>query len=141
MAEESVIVDTGFVVAFLRARDGHHDWAVSQALELPPPWITCEAAFSEMEHLLDNRGIQALKLLCRRGALATSFELAPAIESVLDLMDKYADVPMSVADACLVRMTELVPNPVVLTTDRDFRVYRRSGRRVIPCRLPEETRG
>jgi hypothetical protein len=43
---------------------------------------------------------------------------------------------MSLADACLVRMTEVLPEPVVLTTDTDFRVYRRHGRQVIPCIVP-----
>lgn len=51
-------------------------------------------------------------------------------------MRKYADVPMSLADACLVRMTEVLPEPLVLTTDADFRVYRRFGRQALPCVLP-----
>ena len=51
-------------------------------------------------------------------------------------MEKYADVPMSLADACLVRMTEILSDPVVLTTDSDFRIYRRHGRHVVPCITP-----
>jgi len=51
-------------------------------------------------------------------------------------MRKYAGVPMSLADACLVRMTEVLPEPLVLTTDADFRIYRRHGRQVVPCVLP-----
>jgi hypothetical protein len=51
-------------------------------------------------------------------------------------MQKYADVPMSFADACLVRMTELLSDPLLLTTDADFLIYRRHGRRTIPCTLP-----
>ena len=47
-----------------------------------------------------------------------------------------ADVPMSFADACLVRMTETLNDPMLLTTDTDFRIYRRHGRQVIPCMLP-----
>jgi hypothetical protein len=43
---------------------------------------------------------------------------------------------MSLADACLVRMTEVLPEPVVLTTDADFRIYRRNGRQMVPCVLP-----
>ena len=52
-------------------------------------------------------------------------------------MLKYVDVPMSFADACLVRMTETLPDPILLTTDRDFRIYRRHGRQVIPCKMPD----
>jgi hypothetical protein len=44
---------------------------------------------------------------------------------------------MSFADACLVRMTEILPEPLLLTTDADFRVYRRHGRQVVPCAMPE----
>jgi hypothetical protein len=46
------------------------------------------------------------------------------------------DVPMTFADACLVRMSEILPDPLVLTTDADFRIYRRFGRQIIPCFLP-----
>jgi len=55
---------------------------------------------------------------------------------VLKLLHKYADVPMSLADACLVRMTETLADPVILTTDADFRVYRRHSRQIVPCVLP-----
>jgi hypothetical protein len=51
-------------------------------------------------------------------------------------MDKYADVPMSLADACLVRMSETLPDPVMLTTNTDFKIYRRHSRQVVPCLLP-----
>jgi hypothetical protein len=57
-------------------------------------------------------------------------------DSVVKLMEKHADVPMSFADACLVRMTETLNDPMLLTTDTDFRIYRRHGRQVIPCMLP-----
>jgi hypothetical protein len=58
------------------------------------------------------------------------------LEPVLKLIEKYSDVPMSLADACLVRMTEILGDPILLTTDEDFRVYRRHGRQVIPCVAP-----
>jgi hypothetical protein len=55
---------------------------------------------------------------------------------VLNLLEKYADVPMSIADACLVRLTEILPAPLLLTTDSAFRIYRRLGKRIIPTRMP-----
>ena len=58
------------------------------------------------------------------------------MEQVLKLMHKYADVSMSLADACLVRMTESVPDPILLTTDADFRVYRRHTRQAVPVVMP-----
>ena len=74
--------------------------------------------------------------MLRRGALVLSFSLGEHLEPVLALMDKYADVPMSLADACLVRMTETVPDPVIITTDSDFKIYRRHSRQVVPCLMP-----
>jgi predicted nucleic acid-binding protein len=132
----SVLVDAGFIVALLSRRDLHHDWAVAQAGEYPPPWLTCESALSEAFHLLGPRGAPALQALLRRDALQPDFDLSEQLEPVLALMSKYSDVPMSVADACLVRMTETRPKAVVLTTDADFRVYRRHSRQVVPCVTP-----
>jgi predicted nucleic acid-binding protein len=132
----SVLVDAGFLVALLSRRDTHHRWSVVQGERFPPPWHTCEAALSEAFHLLGDRGVPALATLLRRGAVAVGFDLGPNLDTVLKLMLKYADLPASLADVCLVRMTETFPDPVVVTTDADFRVYRRQGRRVIPCVTP-----
>jgi len=75
-------------------------------------------------------------MLLRRVALVCGYRFAGDMDAVLKLLEKYADVPMSFADACLVRMTETLNNPVLLTTDADFRIYRRHGRQTIPCVLP-----
>src|SRR4029078_1755497 len=132
----SALVDTGFVVALLSRRDANHRWAAAQAPRLPPPWLTCEAVVSEIFHLLDRQGKQSLASLLRRGALVCHYRFADDMEAVVKLLEKYSDVPMSFADACLVRMTETLNDPVLLTTDADFRIYRRHGRQVVPCLLP-----
>ena len=134
---KNVLVDAGFVVALLSSRDAHHEWAATQAPDLPPPWSTCEAVLSEAFHLLGVRGVPSLSTMLRRGALVVAFELTENIEPVTKLIEKYSDVPMSLADACLVRMTEILAKPVILTTDKDFRVYRRHSRQVVPCVTPE----
>jgi uncharacterized protein len=132
----SVIVDASFLVTLLSRRERNHGWADRQARRYPPPWSTCEAAISETFHLLGAHGVPVFGALIRRGAVLPSFRFLDSTEPILTLMQKYADVPMSFADACLVRMTELLPDPVVLTTDTDFRVYRRHSRRTVPCVLP-----
>jgi predicted nucleic acid-binding protein len=132
----SVLVDAGFLIALLSRRDSHHRWAATQARQFAPPWNTCEAALSEAFHLLGERGRPGLDALLRRAAVVPAFELAAELQRVLDLTQKYADVPMSLADACLVRMSEIVADPVLLTTDTDFRLYRRHSRQVVPCVTP-----
>ena len=132
-----VLVDAGFLVALLARRDIHHEWAVSQASELPPPWLTCEAALSEAFHLLEQRGTLPLGELLRRGALLVAFSFSENQEPVVNLLEKYANVPMGLADACLVRMTEILANPILLTTDQDFRLYRRHSRQVVPLVMPD----
>jgi len=132
----NVLVDAGFLVALLSRRDSHHPWAVMQAPGHAPPWRTCEAVLSEAFHLLGARGVPGLSALLRRRALIAAFDLDNDVESVLRLLQKYANVPMSLADACLVRMTETLPDPVILTTDSDFRIYRRHSRQVVPCMMP-----
>lgn len=132
----SALVDAGFVVALLSRRDAHHRWAVAQGPRFAPPWLTCDAVFSEAFHLLGTRGGPALSALLRRGSVVVAFDLARHLEPVLRLMQKYASVPMSLADACLVRMSERLPDPVILTTDADFRIYRRHSRQIVPCVTP-----
>jgi hypothetical protein len=110
---------------------------VAQASELPPPWSTCEAALSEAFRLLGELGTPKLGALLRRGALLVAFTLTENLESVVKLVEKYSSIPMGFADACLVRMTETLPDPVILTTDQDFRVYRRHSRQVVPCVTPK----
>jgi predicted nucleic acid-binding protein len=132
----SALVDAGFLVALLSRRDANHRWAAAQAPRFPPPWTTCEAVLSEASHLLGGRGTGSLILLLRRGAVICRYRFADDMEAVLKLLEKYSDVPMSFADACLVRMTETLNDPMLLTTDADFRIYRRHGRQVIPCTLP-----
>src|SRR2546425_5013854 len=131
-----VLVDTGFLVALLSRRDRHHRWATMRAARFPPPWSTCEAVLSEAFHLLGLSGEPKLAELLRRRVVTPGFALGDELQPVLALMHKYAKTPMSLADACLVRMTETVANAILLTTDGDFRVYRRHARQVVPCVLP-----
>ena len=131
----SVIADAGFLVALLDRRDKHHDWAVTQAAKRAPPWRTCEAVLTEAFYLLEP-SIAPLVALLRRAETVVPFDLGREIKPVMGLIQKYADVPMSLADACLVRMTETLSDPLVITTDHHFRIYRRHGRQTVPCVLP-----
>jgi predicted nucleic acid-binding protein len=133
---QSVITDSSVLVALLDPRDQHHGWARAAVANLPLPWLTCEAAVIEALFLLGRTEAARLGRLLRDGRLRVVYGLRDEIAPVLDLMDKYASVPMSLADACLVRMTETLPDPIIVTTDTDFKIYRRHSRQVVPCLMP-----
>ena len=132
----NVLVDASFLIALFCRNDKNHAWAAARARLHPPPWISCESVLSEADHLLAPDGCSALRSACRRGAVRIVSTCEGDMLPVLSLMDKYSDVPMSIADACLVRLSEVLTDPLILTTDTDFRIYRRHGRKVIPCEFP-----
>jgi predicted nucleic acid-binding protein len=134
-----IVLDTGPLVALLSARDAHHAWAQETIGQITSPLATCEAVLTEACFLLRHtkRGVDSILALVVRGIIAPNFQLDAKAETVRKLMIKYASVPMSLADACLVRMTELYARTTVLTLDDDFRVYRRNGRQSVPVLMPE----
>ncbi len=135
---EAVLLDTGPLVALLSTRDHAHAFAKEAFAAVEPPLLTCEAVIAEACFLLRRfpGGEDAVLGLCEDGVLDASFRFADHAARVRKLMATYADVPMSFADACLVRLAELHPRCRVLTLDDDFRVYRRNGRQVVPTWMP-----
>ena len=137
---EKTLVDTGPIVALLVEKDAHHAWARSVWGELEPPFLTCESVLSEAQFLVARFGGNPLAVLefIRRGALRVGFAAENEVERLLELQRSYRSLPMSLADACLVRMAEQIPRCRVVTTDPHFYVYRRHGRQHIPVLTPEE---
>ena len=133
-----VLVDTGPLVAALRRRDQHHEWARAHFQAATEPFVTCEAVISECLFLLERarEGKEALCSLLERGIVAVRYSFEDELAETLRLVRRYNDTPMSFADACLVRMAEKGNNSVVFTTDSDFRTYRKNGRQVIPLIIP-----
>ena len=106
---------------------------------LPKPFVTCEPVIAEvcfLVHSVDGGVDKALNLISA-GVVQTDFELSAEIESIRALMSKYRDVPMSLADACLVRMSEVHPESSVFTLDSDFRIYRKHRNSRIPLIMPD----
>ncbi len=135
-----VIADTGVIVSLVSEKDEWHEWAKQQAARLPTPYLTCEAVVTEACHLVRGvpNGKQKVLGLLAIGALQLDFSLKAEVLAVAALMQKYADVPMDLADACLVRMSELVKDSVVFTLDTDFWVYRKHGKEQIPLIIPDK---
>jgi predicted nucleic acid-binding protein len=138
MAGTRLLLDTGPLVGYLNAADQHHRWATECWTALFDPLWTCEAVVSEAVFVLQSEGlsVEPILRLVDRGVIRLDFSLKDNRTDVFRVLRKYADQPMSVADACLVRMAELHPDSRVFTADRDFLVYRRSGRGVIPLLAP-----
>lgn len=133
-----IIVDTGPLVAYLNRRDRWHRWVVDQMAALVPPLVTCEPVLTEACFLMHRAGGRPAELL--RKVAQRSLEIGIDIEddasTIESLMQRYADTPMSLADACLVRLTERLPDCRLFTLDADFEHYRRNGRQVIPLLRP-----
>lgn len=133
-----IIVDTGPLVAYLNRRDRWHRWVVDQMAALAPPLVTCEPVLTEACFLMHRAGGRPAELL--RKVAQRSLEIGIDIEddasAIESLMQRYADTPMSLADACLVRLTERLPDCRLFTLDADFEHYRRNGRQVIPLLRP-----
>jgi uncharacterized protein len=132
------IVDTGPLVALLDRKDKYHGWVKKKLKDIDPPLDTCEAVLSEAAFLLSHvpGGPQALLELAVKGLVAVSFSLQGEARPIQQLLMRYSNVPMALADACLVRLTEIHPESVLLTLDSDFQIYRRNGRSVIPMLWP-----
>jgi predicted nucleic acid-binding protein len=136
----TVLLDTGPLVAFLNRRDRHHAWARRKLAEVTPPLLTCESVLSEACFLLrqDPKGPAAVLELVARGLIRVALDVNAEAGPLRRLVARYREVPMSLADACLVRLAEKTAGSSVLTFDRDFQIYRMHGRQVIPLHMPRE---
>ncbi len=135
---KTILIDSGAIVAGLHRRDQHHAWARAHLEAFVDPCLTCEAVLSESFFLLQRarEGREALCTLLERKIIAVGFSIQNELAQTLRLLRRYADTPMSFADACLVRMVELIDEATVFTTDSDFEMYRKQGRQVISLIKP-----
>ena len=135
------LLDTGPLVAFFDRSDAGHEWAKEQWAQAPVPMLTCEAVLAEAAYLLrEHAGLPSEKILAlfERKVITVPFSLEAHAGPVAHLLEKYHDQGMQLADACLVRMSELKRDCRVFTLDKqEFRVYRRFERQVIPLAAPE----
>jgi len=140
--KRAVLLDTGPLVAFLHGRDRYHQWAVEQFSRADAPMYTCEPVLTEACYLLSNLagGSQAVLKMLETGAMQITLQVENELTPIKTLMTRYRNVAMSLADACLVRMSELNASGVVLTLDSDFMIYRKHGRYVVPSILPKRNR-
>jgi len=135
-----ILVDTGPLVALLDRRDHYHSWVKAQLRTMNPPLDTCEAVLSEACFLLERLpgGPQSVIELVTKGLVTVSFSLQDEARAIQRLVLRYSDVPMALADACMVRLAEIHEPSIVFTLDSDFKIYRKNGRTILPILLPED---
>jgi predicted nucleic acid-binding protein len=135
----TLILDTGPWVALHCSGERHHAWSRAQFAAHGGPFMTCEAVVSETCFLLARAGFDPAKALAllERGVVQIGMALREETGAVRKLFERHENVPASLADACLIRLSELFDDSCVLTLDSDFHVYRRQGRKTIPLLRPD----
>jgi len=135
----TVIADTGVLVTLIDPYTREHEWACRQIRFLQKPFLTSEAVLTEAAFLLARNGFDADELftLAESGLILVGIDFNHQRQILRGLMRRYRDVPMSLADATLVRLSEMHRDSWVFTLDADFRIYRRHGNKVIPVLMPE----
>jgi len=134
-----IFLDTGPLVGFLSDEQEHSDWVVAQWKRLRPPLLTCEPVLTETAFLLKRGGADPDSVfeLLERGIIRVAFGIQNQLADLRPLLKRYRNRPMSLADACLVRLSELHPCGKIFTLDSDFLIYRRHGNKVIPVLMPD----
>ena len=133
-----IVVDAGPLVAYFDRDAEHHLWVREQASRLEPGWLTAEAVLGEAAYLLRRAKVPPEELLdlVEKRLILIPFQLEEEAGALRRLLRRYRNVPMSLADASLVRLSELYEDCQVLTLDSDFLIYRRFDRRPIPVLMP-----
>jgi len=133
------ILDTGPLVAFFNPGDEYHDWALARTREMAAPLVTCEAVLTEAYHLLGRvpRARSAMRRWIRLERVTTPLRFDENAEDVVRLLETYADQHMDLADACIVRLAEVLGLPVFTIDKQDFLVFRIHRRRAIQLIVPD----
>ena len=136
----AVLMDAGPLTALLNPNDEWHNWARDTLRRLPVPLLTSEPVLTEAAHLLRRDGCDADELfaLAENGMMRIGLRFEDERAALRELMARYRNVPMSLADATLVRLAELNDDSSVFTLDGDFRIYRRHRNKIIPVMMPDD---
>lgn len=129
----AILLDTGPLVAYVNRRENRHAWSVDVWQTISKPLFTCEAVITEACFLLRDvyNGEDAVMGLMNDGLIEIPFKLNDEVAEIRELIKRYQSVPMSLADGCLVRMSELIKDSLILTLDSDFRIYRKNQKEII----------
>ena len=136
----AILMDAGPLTALLNPNDEWHAWARQTMRRLPAPLLTSEPVLTEASYLLRREGCDAddVFALAENGVIQIGLHFEDERASLRELMARYRNVPMSLADATLVRLAELHDQSRVFTLDADFRIYRCHRSKILPVLMPED---
>lgn len=135
-----IIIDASALVGLINKKDRFYQWTIQTIASLSFPFLTCEAVITEACFLLQNvyGGEDAVMGLVKTKKIIIPFQFSEQVDAIRELMQRYQSVPMSFADACLVRMSELIAGSCVLSLDSDFYIYRKNRKEMIDLIIPDE---
>ena len=121
-----VLLDTGFIVALLDRSENFHKTCARTVREVEAPLVTCEAVITESCYLLRNLSGASEAVIgnIAAGIFQVPFQLSRDIAGVKQVLRKYKDRKIDLADACLIRLADQFGTGDILTLDQDFAIYR-----------------
>jgi uncharacterized protein len=126
-----ILIDSGPLIALFDSSDKYHKKTVDFIKNNKSQLITSLASITETLHLLDfnrNAQIDFLEWISR-GAVEIYNIQNSDFSRLKGLTEKYQDMPMDFADACLVYLAEKLSIFTIATIDRDFTIYRIKGKK------------
>jgi predicted nucleic acid-binding protein len=128
---KATLLDTGVIVALLDRDESHHAQCVEVISDIVGTLVTAEAVIAEACYLLRriHNAPEAIISNVANGVFQIPLRLADRAASIEKLLRKYRDVPMDMADACLVDLADQMDTGQILTLDSDFEIYRWRSRR------------
>lgn len=130
---DSILIDAGPLIALFDSSDNHHRRVRAFLKGNPYRYVSTIAVFTEVSHMLDFN-INALRdfyewVMCK-GIIIGDINQNDMLR-LIELTDKYADIPMDFADATLVITAEKTGIRQIISLDKDFDIYRLPGREQI----------
>jgi uncharacterized protein len=127
-----ILIDSGPMVAIIDPSDTHHQRAIELLSGLPTqPFLTTWPCISESMHIVGSktgwRGQDALWEMIARGILIIHVTELSEYPRMRELMAKYADAPMDLADASLISLAEVRKLKRIMSFDDHFYIYRIAG--------------
>jgi len=130
---DSILIDAGPLIALFDSSDKHHSGITDFLKKNPYRYVSTMAVFTEVSHMLDfntNALRDFYEWVMYKGVIISDINQNDMLR-LIELTDKYSDVPMDFADATLVITAEKTGIRQIISLDKDFNIYRLPGKEQI----------